>query len=90
MKQCCLDSAPRKNARRGAPPAVYELAYAHNVTLMEVLISSVVRKLIVSDEALLMSLAACYQKLRGITVTLKEIAEQPQLVESIALGSWPT
>ncbi|MGE8303292.1 MAG: hypothetical protein ACN6PW_02425 [Pseudomonas kermanshahensis] len=57
---------------------------------MEALISSVVRKLIVIDEALLMSLAACYQKLTGITVTLKEIAEQPQLVESIALGSWPT
>ncbi|MFG0548794.1 hypothetical protein [Pseudomonas sp. yb_9] len=57
---------------------------------MEALISSVVRKLIVSDEALLMSLAAGYQKLRGITVTLKEIAEQPQLVESIALGTWPT
>ncbi|MFT2161097.1 MULTISPECIES: hypothetical protein [Pseudomonas] len=35
--------------------------------------------------------ACCWlPEVEGITVTLKEIAEQPQLVESIALGSWPT
>lgn len=69
----------------GHANSVYKLVYAHTVTLMETLISSVVRKLVVSDEGLLMSLAAGYNKLGIITVTLKEIAEQPKLVESIAL-----
>lgn len=64
---------------------VYKLVYAHTVTLMEALISSVVRKLVVSDENLLMSLAAGYKKVNVVSVTLKEIAEQPKLVETIVL-----
>lgn len=64
---------------------VNKLVYAHAVTLMEALISSVVRKLIVSEQSLLMNLVAKYKKLSGITVTLKQIAEEPKIVESIVL-----
>ncbi|XVJ48139.1 hypothetical protein ACDZ94_04160 [Pseudomonas sp. UBT] len=62
-----------------------KLVYAHVVTLMEALISSVVRKLIVSEQILLMNLVAGYKKLSGITVTLKQIAEEPKVVEVIVL-----
>ena len=64
---------------------VYKLVYAHCVTLLEALISSVVRKLVVSEEDLLMSLAAGYKKVSIVSVTLKEIAEQPKVVETIVL-----
>ncbi|WP_346830900.1 hypothetical protein ABDX87_28580 [Pseudomonas abietaniphila] len=62
-----------------------KLVYAHAVTLMEALISSVVRKLLVSEQRLLMNLVAGYKKLSGITVTLKQIAEEPKVVEVIVL-----
>lgn len=64
---------------------VYKLVYAHCVTLLEALISSVVRKLVVSEEDLLMSLAAGYKKVSIVSVTLKEIPEQPKVVETIVL-----
>lgn len=64
---------------------VFKLIYAHTVTLMEALISSVVRKLVVSDESLLRSLAAGYKKVNVVSVSLKEIAENPKVVETIVL-----
>lgn len=64
---------------------VFKLVYAHTVTLMEALVSSVVRKLVESDENLLMSLAAGYKKVNVVSVTLKDIAEQPKVVETIVL-----
>lgn len=61
-----------------------KLVYAYTVTLLEALISSVVRHLIVKDAQFLTNLVAGYGKLSGKTITLKEIAEQPKLLESIA------
>ncbi|EJB8403604.1 TPA: hypothetical protein ACXIHA_004347 [Pseudomonas aeruginosa] len=61
-----------------------KLVYAHIITLMEALISSVVRHLIVKDARLLTNLVAGYGKLSAKTITLKEIAEQPKVMESIA------
>jgi len=62
-----------------------KLVYAHAVTLMEALISSVVCKLVVSDKELLINLVAGYRKLSTRTISLKDVAEQPKLVESIVL-----
>jgi len=62
-----------------------KLVYAHAVTLMEALISSVVCKLVVSDKRLLINLVAGYRKLSTRTINLKDVAEQPKLVESIVL-----
>jgi hypothetical protein len=64
-----------------------KLVYAHSVTLLEALISSLVRKFVVSERNLLMNLAARFNKLSGITVTLKKLAEEPQAVESIVLAA---
>ncbi|HDS1803297.1 TPA: hypothetical protein QEM76_006084 [Pseudomonas putida] len=61
-----------------------KLVYAHTVTLLEALISSVVRHLIVKDTQLLTNLLAGYGKLSSKTITLKEIAEQPKALESMA------
>ncbi|MGA4449946.1 hypothetical protein ACPA0O_22070 [Ectopseudomonas chengduensis] len=64
-----------------------KLIYAHAVTLMEALISSVVRKLLISEPALLMNLVAGHKQLSVRTVTLKEIADEPKAVENIALDA---
>lgn len=62
-----------------------KLVYAHVVTLMEALISSVVRNLLVSERRQLMKLIVGYKKLSGITVTLQQIAEDPKIVEKTVL-----
>lgn len=64
---------------------LYKLVYAQAVTLLETLISSVVRKLVVSDQKLMMRLAAQHEHLHKRTITLKEIAEQPKAIEAIVL-----
>ncbi|MGE8188818.1 hypothetical protein [Pseudomonas sp. NPDC086278] len=61
------------------------LVYAQAVTLLETLISSVIRKLVVSDQSLMLKLAAKHENLHKRTITLKEIAEQPKVVEAIVL-----
>jgi hypothetical protein len=50
---------------------------------LETLISSVVRKLVVSDQRLMLKLTAKHENLHKRTITLKEIAEQPKAVEAI-------
>lgn len=64
---------------------VYKLVYAHAVTLLESLISSVVRRLIVHYEPLMINVATRYEELSKKKFTLKEIVLQPKGVESIVL-----
>ncbi|MDI9778476.1 hypothetical protein QM325_11960 [Pseudomonas putida] len=65
---------------------VYKLVYAHAVTLMETFISSVVGKLVVSDQLLLTNLVEGYKVLSNIRLTLKEVLEQPKVVEKRVIG----
>ncbi|EGH95508.1 MULTISPECIES: hypothetical protein [Pseudomonas syringae group] len=60
---------------------VNKLVYAHAVTLMETFISSAVGKLVVDDQGLLLNLVDEYKVLNGMKVTLKEVLEQPKIVE---------
>lgn len=64
---------------------VYKLVYAHAVTLLEALISSVVRTLVVNYESVMMNVATGYEELSKKKFTLKEVAMQPKGVESIVL-----
>ena len=69
----------------GQARTLCRLVYAQAVTLLETLISSVVRKLVVSDQRLMLKLAGKHENLHKRTITLKEIAEQPKAVEPIVL-----
>lgn len=64
-----------------------KLIYAHAVTVMEAMISSVVRKLLVTEKTLLMNLVSGNKNLSVLTLTLKEIAEEPKAVERLALDA---
>ncbi|MGX1126545.1 HEPN domain-containing protein [Pseudomonas sp. HLS-6 TE3448] len=64
---------------------INKLVYAHAVTLLETLISSVIQKLLVSERDLLLSLITHYKKLNGIPITLQQIAQEPKIVESTVL-----
>lgn len=64
-----------------------KLVYAHAVTLMEALISSVVRKLLVSEQALLVSLVTEHKQLSSKSVSLKDIVGDPKAVERIVLDT---
>ncbi|KAB0483897.1 hypothetical protein F7R15_19635 [Pseudomonas reinekei] len=73
----------------GGPSQVsmaHKLVYAHAVTLLETLINSVVRKLVTSEQSLMMKLAARHESLNKRTLTLKEIAEKPKVVETLVLN----
>lgn len=64
-----------------------KLVYAHAVTLMEALISSVVRKLLVSEQALLINLVTEHKQLSSKSVSLKDIVGDPKAVERIVLDA---
>lgn len=68
----------------GQTSTLHKLVYGHAVTLLETLISSIVRKLVVTDQGLMM-LAANHESLHKRTITLRKIAEQPKIVEAIVL-----
>lgn len=69
----------------GQTSTLHKLVYGHAVTLLETLISSIIRKLVVTDQGLMMMLAANHESLHKRTITLREIAEQPKIVEAIVL-----
>lgn len=64
-----------------------KLVYAHTVTLMETFISSAVGKLIVEDKGLLLNLVDEYKVLSGMKVTLKEVLQQPKIVEKRVIAT---
>ncbi|GLO55026.1 hypothetical protein PPUJ20066_10620 [Pseudomonas putida] len=64
---------------------VYKLVYAHAVTLLEALIGSVVRTLVISEPDLMMNVAKGYEEANKKKYTIKEIASQPKGIETIVL-----
>ncbi|MDD2067827.1 hypothetical protein NPS49_05765 [Pseudomonas putida] len=64
---------------------ICKLVYAHAVTLLEALISTVVRKLVISEQSLMLTLVAEYDELSRRTITLKQIAQDPEVVQGIVL-----
>lgn len=69
---------------------LYKLVYAHTVTLLESLISSVVRSLVVSHPTFMLNIAKDYVDLSKKKFTLKEIIDQPKGMESIVLNTLST
>jgi len=69
---------------------LYKLVYAHSVTLLESLISSVVRSLVVSHPAFMVNIAKGYDDLSKKKFTLTEIIDQPKGMESIVLNTLST
>lgn len=66
---------------------INKLVYAHAVTLMEAFISSAVGKLVVDDQGLLLNLVDEYKVLSGMKVTLKEVLQQPKIVEKRVIAT---
>ncbi len=64
---------------------LYKLVYAHAVTLLESLVSSVVRSIVAGNPVFVAHMATGYDELSKRKFTLKEIIEQPKGVESIVL-----
>ncbi|UQY33049.1 hypothetical protein K8U54_15065 [Pseudomonas fulva] len=69
---------------------LYKLVYAHSVTLLESLISSVIRSLVVSHPTFMLNIAKDYDDLSKKKFTLKEIIDQPKGMESIVLNTLST
>lgn len=69
---------------------LYKLVYAHAVTLLESLISSVIRSLVVCHPAFMINMATGYDDLNKKKFTLKEIINQPKGMESIVLNTLST
>lgn len=63
----------------------YKLVYAHAVTLLEALISTVVRKLVISEHRLMLNLVTEYDALSKRTIPLKQVAQDPAIVQGIVL-----
>lgn len=63
----------------------YKLVYAHAVTLLEALISTVVRKLAISEPRLMLNLVTEYEALSKRTISLKQVAQDPAIVQGIVL-----
>ncbi|WP_070888156.1 HEPN domain-containing protein [Pseudomonas argentinensis] len=75
---------------RDKTQTLYKLVYAHSVTLLESLISSVVRSLVVSHPTFMVNIAKGYDDLSKKKFTLKEIIDQPKGMESIVLNTLST
>lgn len=64
---------------------LYKLVYAHAITLLESLISSVVRSIVAGNPVFIAHIAIRYDDLSKRKFTLKEIIDHPKGVESIVL-----